>query len=55
MSGLTRDTVSCLQDGSLVKMYQANGDVYEVNWNKQGDQIAACVSSGDVAIINFRL
>lgn len=44
-----------LKDGSLLKTYQANGDIYEVNWNKQSDQIAACVSSGDVALINFRL
>ncbi|TMW60076.1 hypothetical protein Poli38472_000118 [Pythium oligandrum] len=44
-----------LKDGALVKTYQANGDIYEVNWNKDGDLISACASSGDVAIINFRL
>lgn len=44
-----------LKDGSLVKTYQTSGDIYEVNWNKDGDLISACASSGDVAIINFRL
>lgn len=49
-------TVMChAQDGSLAKTYHTGGDIYEVSWNKAGDRIAACVSSGDVAIISFRV
>lgn len=57
LTGVVRACARCCwsQDGSLVKAYQTNGDIYEVSWNKAGDRIAACVSSGDVAIISFRV
>ncbi|KAJ0406889.1 hypothetical protein ATCC90586_001470 [Pythium insidiosum] len=62
LSGHEKEVYNCLWnpvknvlDGALVKTYQASGDIYDVNWNRDGDLIAACAASGDVAIINFRL
>ncbi|KAG0076868.1 hypothetical protein BGZ90_008076 [Linnemannia elongata] len=35
-----------VQDGALVKTYQGEGGIFEVDWNSTGDKLAACVANG---------
>ncbi|CAM9429572.1 unnamed protein product [Chrysoparadoxa australica] len=44
-----------VKDGTLVKSYQGDGDIFEVAWNHRADRIAACFSTSAVAIIDFRM
>eukprot|EP00934_Nitzschia_sp_Nitz4_P006914 Nitzschia sp. Nitz4//scaffold3_size479765//124131//126796//NITZ4_000054-RA/size479765-processed-gene-0.98-mRNA-1//-1//CDS//3329550620//6904//frame0 len=42
-----------VQDGKRLKSFKGNGDIFEVAWNKEGSQVAACFSSNVVCIIDF--
>lgn len=42
-------------DGSLVKSYKGSGGIFEVCWNKTGDQVAACFSSKNVVVLDLRM
>ncbi|KAF9361199.1 hypothetical protein BGX34_007286, partial [Mortierella sp. NVP85] len=35
-----------VQDGALVRTYQGEGGIFEVDWNSNGDKLAACVANG---------
>jgi transducin (beta)-like 1 len=41
-------------NGSLVKSYKGNGGIFEVCWNRTGDQVAACFSSKTVVVLDLR-
>lgn len=43
-----------LKDGKMIKKYTANGGIFEVCWNKEGDKIAACSSDSVPCILDFR-
>ena len=34
----------------MVKTYQGEGGIFEVDWNSTGDKLAACVANGTVSI-----
>jgi transducin (beta)-like 1 len=42
-------------DGSLVKSYQGSGGIFEVCWNKDGNQVAACFTSMTLAVVDLRM
>jgi transducin (beta)-like 1 len=42
-------------DGALVKSYKGTGGIFEVCWNRTGDQVAACFSSKNVVVLDFRM
>eukprot|EP00904_Undaria_pinnatifida_P014117 jgi/Undpi1/9836/HiC_scaffold_27.g12290.m1 len=44
-----------VKDGTLVKSYQGEGDIFEVAWNFREDRIAACFSTSMVAVMDFRM
>jgi len=44
-----------VKDGSLIKTYQGNGDIFEVAWNHREDKLAACYSTNVVTILDFRM
>eukprot|EP00884_Botryococcus_braunii_P016585 jgi/Botrbrau1/360/Bobra.110_2s0018.1 len=41
-------------NGSLVKSYKGSGGIFEVCWNRTGDQVAACFSSKTVVVLDLR-
>ena len=43
-----------VRDGSLVRTYRGNGGIFEVCWNKDGDQVAACFSNNTVVVMDFK-
>ncbi|GAA5800276.1 hypothetical protein HPULCUR_005702 [Helicostylum pulchrum] len=40
------------KDGTLKKTFKANGGIFEVHFNKNGDKLAACTSNKQVVILN---
>lgn len=36
------------QDGTLQETFKANGGIFEVHFNKNGDKLAACTSNKQV-------
>lgn len=44
-----------IENENLVKVYHGNGDIFDVNWNTEGNMISACYSNGDIAVVNFNL
>lgn len=43
-----------VKDGSIIEGYDAKYPIYEVAWNKTGNKVALCCSSGIVTVINVR-
>eukprot|EP00004_Rigifila_ramosa_P017705 TRINITY_DN4327_c0_g1_i1.p1 TRINITY_DN4327_c0_g1~~TRINITY_DN4327_c0_g1_i1.p1 ORF type:complete len:464 (-),score=74.59 TRINITY_DN4327_c0_g1_i1:13-1404(-) len=41
--------------GKLVRRFRGVGGVSEVGWNATGDKIAACFSSGTLALVDFKI
>ncbi|CAN0041076.1 unnamed protein product [Ectocarpus sp. 12 AP-2014] len=44
-----------VKDGTLVKSYQGEGDIFEVAWNFREDRIAACFSTSTVCVMDWRM
>ncbi|KAF9124951.1 hypothetical protein BGW39_007782 [Mortierella sp. 14UC] len=44
-----------VQDGALVKTYQGEGGIFEVDWNSTGDKLAACVANGTLVVAHVKL
>lgn len=44
-----------MKEGKVVKTYKGDGGIFEVCWNKEGDQIAGCFSNNTVCVLNFRM
>ncbi|KAF9102737.1 hypothetical protein BGX27_010870 [Mortierella sp. AM989] len=44
-----------VQDGALVKTYQGEGGIFEVDWNSTGDKLAACVANGTLVVAHIKL
>ncbi|KAF9438692.1 hypothetical protein BGZ76_005835 [Entomortierella beljakovae] len=44
-----------VQDGTLVKTYQGEGGIFEVDWNSTGDKLAACVANGTLVVAHVKL
>ncbi|KAG0371647.1 hypothetical protein BGX24_001390 [Mortierella sp. AD032] len=44
-----------VQDGVLVKTYQGEGGIFEVDWNSTGDKLAACVANGTLVVAHVKL
>ncbi|KAF9179077.1 hypothetical protein BGZ51_007259 [Haplosporangium sp. Z 767] len=44
-----------VQDGELVKTYQGEGGIFEVDWNSTGDKLAACVANGTLVVALVKL
>jgi transducin (beta)-like 1 len=42
------------RDGALVKTYKGDGGIFDVAWNASGTKVAACESSKNVFVIDFR-
>ena len=46
-----------IKTGALVKLYrhaEENSGIFELNWYKTGDKIAACHSNSKVSILDFQ-
>lgn len=43
-----------VRDGSLVRTYRGSGGIFEVCWNKDGNQVAACFSNNTVVVMDFK-
>ncbi|KAG8466521.1 hypothetical protein KFE25_007900 [Diacronema lutheri] len=43
-----------LRDGCVVKSYKGSGGIYEVCWNRQGTQVAACFSNNNLVVMDLR-
>jgi transducin (beta)-like 1 len=41
-------------DGSLVRTYRGNGQVFAVSWNSSGDKLAASFESGLLSVLDIR-
>ncbi|WVZ17988.1 hypothetical protein V8G54_005310 [Vigna mungo] len=44
-----------VKEGKIVKTYTGKGGIFEVNWNKDGDKVAACFSNNIVCVLDFRM
>ncbi|KAL2346450.1 hypothetical protein Fmac_000450 [Flemingia macrophylla] len=44
-----------VKEGKIVKAYTGKGGIFEVNWNKDGDKVAACFSNNIVCVLDFRM
>ncbi|KAF9326397.1 hypothetical protein BG006_010163 [Podila minutissima] len=44
-----------VRDGVPVKTYQGEGGIFEVDWNKSGDKVAACVANGTLVVAHVKL
>ncbi|KAG0226296.1 hypothetical protein BGW41_004227 [Actinomortierella wolfii] len=44
-----------VSDGSLVRTYQGEGGIFQVDWNSTGDRVAACVANGTLVVANIKL
>jgi|EP01047_Picozoa_sp_COSAG01_P009832 transducin (beta)-like 1 len=44
-----------VKDGSLIKKHRGEGEIFEVAWNAEGNQVAACFSNSTLSIIDFRM
>jgi hypothetical protein len=33
----------------------STGDIFEINWSRRGDKLAACYSNGKLALIDVRV
>ncbi|XP_027355742.1 WD40 repeat-containing protein HOS15-like isoform X2 [Abrus precatorius] len=44
-----------VKEGKIVKTYAGNGGIFEVNWSKDGDKVAACFSNNIVCVLDFRM
>ncbi|KAF9991870.1 Transducin (beta)-like 1 X-linked receptor 1 [Entomortierella chlamydospora] len=44
-----------VQDGALIKTYQGEGGIFEVDWNSTGDKLAACVANGTLVVAHVKL
>uniref|UniRef100_K7KI16 LisH domain-containing protein n=1 Tax=Glycine max TaxID=3847 RepID=K7KI16_SOYBN len=44
-----------VKEGKIVKTYTGKGGIFEVNWNKDGDKVAACFSNNIVCVMDFRM
>ncbi|KAL0083312.1 WD40-repeat-containing domain protein [Phycomyces blakesleeanus] len=42
------------KDGTLQKTFKANGGIFEVHFNKNGDKLAACTSNKQVVILDMK-
>ncbi|KAI9355878.1 WD40-repeat-containing domain protein [Pilaira anomala] len=40
------------KDGTVIKTFRANGGIFEVHFNRNGDKLAACTSNKQVVILN---
>ena len=51
-----------IREGRMVRRWEAEGSIFEVDWNASGDKLAACYSKvegssaegGNVAVIDWR-
>ncbi|KAG0178818.1 Transducin (beta)-like 1, Y-linked [Apophysomyces sp. BC1034] len=43
-----------VKDGALQKTFRANGGIFEVHFNKNGDKLAACTSNKQVVILDMK-
>ncbi|TFJ85305.1 hypothetical protein NSK_003728 [Nannochloropsis salina CCMP1776] len=43
-----------VKDGSIVRSFHGGGDIFEIAWDRRGERLAACYSSGKVAVLDFR-
>lgn len=44
-----------IREGRVVRSFRADGGIFEVCWSPNGDQIAACLSSNTVCVLDFRM
>lgn len=44
-----------VKEGKIVKTYTGKGGIFEVNWSKDGDKVAACFSNNIVCVLDFRM
>ncbi|KAK7352454.1 hypothetical protein VNO80_17876 [Phaseolus coccineus] len=44
-----------VKEGKIVKTYTGKGGIFEVNWSKDGDKVAACFSNNIVCVLEFRM
>ena len=43
-----------VKDGELLKTFTGSGGIFEVGWNKDGTQVAACFSTKSVVVVDVR-
>lgn len=43
-----------VKDGNIVRSFSGGGDIFEIAWDRRGERLAACYSSGKVAVLDFR-
>eukprot|EP00013_Stygamoeba_regulata_P021814 CAMPEP_0177654622 /NCGR_PEP_ID=MMETSP0447-20121125/14445_1 /TAXON_ID=0 /ORGANISM="Stygamoeba regulata, Strain BSH-02190019" /LENGTH=520 /DNA_ID=CAMNT_0019158313 /DNA_START=139 /DNA_END=1701 /DNA_ORIENTATION=+ len=43
------------QSGELVRSYEGDGGIFEICWNRTGDQLAACFASHVVTILDMKM
>ena len=43
-----------VKDGELLKTFTGPGGIFEVGWNKDGTQVAACFSTKSVVVVDVR-
>ncbi|XP_063945049.1 WD40 repeat-containing protein HOS15 isoform X2 [Daucus carota subsp. sativus] len=44
-----------VKTGKIVKSFKADGSIFEVCWNKEGDKVAACTNRKTVLVMDFRM
>eukprot|EP00624_Nannochloropsis_granulata_P002486 evm.model.NODE_22537_length_15415_cov_46.334351.4 len=43
-----------VKDGTIVRSFSGGGDIFEIAWDRRGERLAACYSTGKVAVLDFR-